>query len=275
MKDSALNRISTRTFKKEPLSNEDIDKISSIVFDSNSIKGPFDHSFEFTYYLNKLRSQKGKKIGTYGLIKNPPLFVGGTCNNDPESIIDYGYSMQRLILEYTKNGYNTCWLGGTFNRKHFKKDIPENEIIPAITPVGYAAESRSIIDKSFRSVAQSNTRFSLKQLFKRYDGEELTFKEDNVILQSLSLVRRGPSASNKQPWRGFVDDCKVHYYIKRTPRYPAISMGYDIQLLDMGIALCNFSIGLEHYKQNYAYFKLETPKIFEGMEYIISVDTSI
>ena len=33
MKDSALNRISTRTFKKEPLSNEDIDKISSIVFD--------------------------------------------------------------------------------------------------------------------------------------------------------------------------------------------------------------------------------------------------
>lgn len=275
MKETALNRISTRTFKKEPLNNEDVDKISSIVFESNQIKGPFDHSYEFIYYLNKMKSQKGKKIGTYGLIKNPPLFVGGTCNNDPESIIDYGFIMQKIILELTKHGFSTCWLGGTFNRKHFKKDMAENEIIPAITPVGYAAESRSIIDRSFRSVAQSNSRLSLKQLFKQYNNEELTFKEDNVLLQSLSLVRRGPSASNKQPWRAFIEENKVHFYIKRTPRYPAISMGYDIQLLDIGIALCNFSIGLEHYKQKYAYFKLDSAKDFEGMEYVLSVDTRI
>lgn len=272
MKDAALDRISTRTFIKEQLSNEDIDKISSLIYDTNKISGPFDHSVEIVYYINKLHNKNGKKIGTYGFIKNPPLFAGGVCDNNFESIVDFGYTLQHLILKLTEAGYSTCWLGGTFRRKHFENNLPEGGIIPAITPIGYAAATRSFIDRSLRSVAQSKSRYSMKELFKNYDNTDLSFTEDNTILQSLSLVRRAPSASNKQPWRAFIDGKTVHFYIKRTPKYPSISLGYDIQALDIGIALRNFTVGLEHYNADYSYITKENPSAFEGMEYILSVD---
>lgn len=273
MKDAALNRVSTRTFKNEQLQHEDIDKISEFIYKANNMNGPFDHSFELTYYLNKAHNRNGKKIGTYGLIKNPPLFAGGICQNDFHSIVDYGYVFQHLILELTNAKLGTCWLGGTFKRKHFESNLNKGEIIPAITPIGYPAENRSFVDRSLRSVAQSKSRFSMKEIFKLYNGSELSFTEDNIILQSLSMVRRAPSASNKQPWRAFIDDSVVHFYLKRTPKYPAISLGYDIQALDIGIALRNYTLGLEHYNANYEYIVINEPKSFKGMEYVLSVKT--
>ena len=56
------------------------------------------------------------------------------------------------------------------------------------------------------------------------------------------MVRLGPSASNKQPWRILVEDHGVHFYEKKTPRY-SDTFPYDIQRLDLGIAACPFHLG--------------------------------
>jgi len=58
------------------------------------------------------------------------------------ALIDLGFCMESIILKATKLGLETCWLGGTFKRAAFasKMDLAdEEEILPAITPVGYAA----------------------------------------------------------------------------------------------------------------------------------------
>ena len=57
------------------------------------------------------------------------------------------------------------------------------------------------------------------------------------------MVRLGPSASNKQPWRLVLSsDGKVyHFYIEHTPDYSS-KLGYDMQLLDIGIAMCQFEL---------------------------------
>jgi hypothetical protein len=274
MQNAVLNRISTRTFSKENLSNQHIDFINKVLQDTKDIKTPFDQHAKFTKIFSKDYGKIGKKIGTYGIIKNPTLFIGGTCKNEFQSIVDFGYLFEWIILKLTEEQLGTCWLGGTFKRKQFIKDVSEGDVIPAISPVGYAAKDRSFVDKGIRNLAKSSDRLDIGDIVKRYDGTALSFSENTIILQALSLVRRGPSASNKQPWRIYIDNNDAHFYLKRTPKYPSVSLGYDIQALDIGIALCHYIVGLESFGVPYNYDMIENPVNIPDEEYVISVRIS-
>jgi nitroreductase len=59
------------------------------------------------------------------------------------------------------------------------------------------------------------------------------------------MVRLGPSASNKQPWRIVRDGATWHVYIQRTPGYRnrwivRLMNVDDLQRVDAGIAMCHF-----------------------------------
>ncbi len=64
----------------------------------------------------------------------------------------------------------------------------------------------------------------------------------------LDMVRWGPSASNKQPWRILNVGGIWHFYLQRTPGYGKESMlgrllgVADVQRIDMGIAMCHFEL---------------------------------
>jgi hypothetical protein len=63
----------------------------------------------------------------------------------------------------------------------------------------------------------------------------------------LEMVRLGPSASNKQPWRILKDENAFHFYLQRTPGYQEsfvmkIVTVADLQRIDMGIAMCHFEV---------------------------------
>jgi hypothetical protein len=59
------------------------------------------------------------------------------------------------------------------------------------------------------------------------------------------MLRLGPSASNKQPWRVVKTGNTWHLFLARTKGYGqgilgrSLSRG-DMQRLDMGIAMCHF-----------------------------------
>ena len=64
---------------------------------------------------------------------------------------------------------------------------------------------------------------------------------------ALEMVRLGPSASNKQPWRILKHNQFWRFYMKRTPGYredliKRILDLCDLQRLDMGIAMCHFEL---------------------------------
>ena len=272
MRDAILNRVSTRTYQKGFLTKTETAQIQLIVDEYKEFKGPFGNSFDFTFTTNEKKLLGGKKISTFGLIKNVPAFVGGISEGTLESLVDFGYVFEYMILEFTKIGLDTCWLGGTFKRKDYHKGLRNNEIIPAITPVGHKANNRSIIDKIFRTVAQSQNRLDFSVLVKEYITEEaLALDVDDPISSSLDLVRRGPSASNKQPWRIFVDKEYIHFFLKRTPKYKGTALGYDIQALDIGIALSHFEIGMIHFNKKYEYFNESEIIKKENHQYIISL----
>lgn len=270
--DAVYKRISTRTYEQKQLTYNDIGTIKSVLSTYTKKNGPFAHSFDFALTLNDAKDTNGTKVGTYGLLKNVPAFIGGVCDNSLESIIDFGYIFEHIILELTAQGFGTCWLGGTFKRKNYRKALEDNQIIPAISPVGYRASKRSIIDRMMRSTAQSDNRLSYNELFLDDNLKPLNLEFDKNIMDCLNMVRKGPSASNKQPWRMIVDvdENTYHLYIARTPHY-AKPLKYDIQALDIGIALAHFELGLTHYNIKFTTTKLEQYPQNEGWEYIISV----
>ena len=57
------------------------------------------------------------------------------------------------------------------------------------------------------------------------------------------MVRWAPSAVNRQPWRVVMDGEKAHFYEKRSKGYVDAS-GWDLQKVDVGIAMCHFAFGL-------------------------------
>ncbi|MPN60575.1 hypothetical protein SDC9_208304 [bioreactor metagenome] len=57
----------------------------------------------------------------------------------------------------------------------------------------------------------------------------------------LEMVRLGPSASNKQPWRIVRESGRYHFFEQKTPGYGS-TFNFDMQSIDMGIAACHFHL---------------------------------
>ncbi len=157
--------------------------------------------------------------------------------------------MERIVLFATDLGLGTCWVGGIFTRSGFSRRIGTKggETIPAVVPTGYIADEGGSGDP-IRRLAGSNQRLPWEALF--FDarwGVPLLPEAAGAYAEALEMVRLGPSASNKQPWRIVREGDRWHFYLQRTPRYAAVGLGKlikvaDIQRIDLGIAMCHFEL---------------------------------
>lgn len=85
------------------------------------------------------------------------------------------------------------------------------------------------------------------------------------------MVRLGPSASNKQPWRLVIQDGSCHFYEYKTPGYTD-RFPYDIQRIDMGIAAAHFDFAVKEKGLRGTFNTSSQPKIDlpEHVEYVFS-----
>jgi len=270
-------RQSIRTFETQKITTEHLKEINDYFNEENNLIGPFGKKgqIELVQVTNNV-TDKGIKLGTYGFIKNPSAYMIGITENNQYSLVDFAYTFQKLILFLTELGIGTCWMGGTFNRNSFEMEIQldERRFIPCITPIGYPKQKQRVFDKAVRLVVKADNKKSWDKLFYDANFKSTLIKENAGLLEvPIEMVRLGPSASNKQPWRLVVsDDRKVcHFYIEHTPNY-STKLGYDMQLLDIGIAMCQFDLACQELNIN-GNWTVENPKINllnEQTEYIVS-----
>jgi nitroreductase len=225
--------------------------------------------------FNELEMGELKNLTTYGVIRGARQFIVGAAERKPEALEDFGYCMERNILKATSLGLGTCWLGGTFKRSGFgdKMGIGEGELLPAITPVGYAGARRSLVDRIFRFSAGSDHRKPWHELFYLHGMDtSLDHEKSGKFDTPLECVRMAPSASNKQPWRVVKagDQNTFHFYLKRTPGYENIIKEIRLQNVDMGIAMCHFDLSAKELGLNGSW-NVNDPQIKSvGMEYVAS-----
>ena len=263
-----VERKSVRTYEDENLSENDLMVIKE---EMDKLSSPFGNTVKYAFLETK-GDEKEASLGTYGIIKGRVDYIGASIKKDePYALEALGYELEKLMLFLTSLNIGTCWLGGTFKREDFKKamDIGEGELLPAITPVGYPKEKKTMADKLVRLMAKGNQRKPYEELFFRGDFETPLDETTLPIFgEALEMVRLGPSASNKQPWRVLYLDNVFHFYLKETPGYSK-SFPYNIQKIDMGIAACHFELTCKEKGMDLAFSTDKAPdvKLGENMHY--------
>ena len=280
MIDTMRKRQSIRTYDTKNILESDFIKIKDYIKKDENFKGPFGYQgrVELVQVTNYV-TDKGIKLGTYGFIKNQKGYLVGLAENNKDSLLDFAYCFQKLVLYLTDLELGTCWMGGTFNRNSFEQEISieKGEFIPSITPFGYPNEKQRVFDKVARMVVKADNKKAWDKLFYDTDFTSPLPKEKAGQLEiPIEMVRLGPSASNKQPWRLVLSEDRkvVHFYIEHTPNYSA-KLGYCMQLLDIGIAMCQFDIGCQELRIDGEWFKEEPDMMLpnENVEYMVSWKT--
>jgi len=113
-----------------------------------------------------------------------------------------GYTGEGLILEATSMDLATCWVGGFFNPYAAARQFPlqPRERILAVSPLGYAEESKTFEEKILSGFGRNSKRIPLTQFV---SGLELS-RYPQWLPEALEAVRFAPSAMNRQPWRLYI-----------------------------------------------------------------------
>jgi hypothetical protein len=279
-------RKSVRTYKDLVIPKKDKSAINDFI--SRDIQTPFNSEIRFEIIETaELDRDQLRSLGTYGMINGAKNFIAGTVkkNTTPdgkisiaaEKLTDYGFAMEKIILHLSDAGFGTCWLGGTFNKSGFSKKIntTSEEVIPAVTPFGYESTKRALVDRMIRGVAGSKHRKQWDELFFKNDfTTPLSSDEASVYAKPLEMVRVAPSASNKQPWRILKDKKTeaLHLFLQRTKNYPKMPFGIDMQIIDMGIAMCHFELTCRELAIEGRWQKLKSAEVLADINAQLSGD---
>jgi hypothetical protein len=268
-------RSSRRSYTSRPVEDEKQDALTRFF---SGIKGPFDVRTRFRLVdTSTWSSQSINALGTYGTIRGANLFIVGAVERAERDMEHFGYMFEQIILFATDLALGTCWVGGIFNRSGFaeKIGIREHEIVPAVSPVGHATGRRSLTDSVIRWSAGSKSRKPWGRLFFHETfNTQLADRAAGRYVTPLEMVRLGPSASNRQPWRILKEPGKntFHFYLRRSKGYDKLIRAVDLQRIDMGIAMCHFELTAAEMKLA-GKWKIKDPRIGplpERTEYMIS-----
>lgn len=265
IKDIIRKRKSVRTFDEHPLSDEDRKKLTEYL---KELDNPFDIPVEFRFL-----DAKEHKLSS-PVIVGTDCYIAAKVNMCPQFEVAYGYSFEKFCLYAESLGLGTVMLGGTLSRKTFETamELADNEVMPIASPVGYPADKKSVREKLMRKAIKADERQPFEKLFfENSFAKSLTADGAEQFAEAFEMVRLAPSAVNKQPWRAVKCGNIVHFFKKKTRGMATDS--FDIQKIDIGIALAHFDLTL---KENgiLGNFMSLTPdfKIDDSMEYIISYE---
>ena len=241
-------RTSTRTFDSKEIEADKLKKIEAYLTEINedaiALSG-IKARFVLSNFKNT-NTKEENKVGTYGVISGVKTYIVGIVDKGEKNALEFGYLFEKIVLAATDLGLHTCWLGGTFKKSDFEQnmDLMETDTIAIVSPLGYKKDKPRIMETAMRKVIGANKRKPWDEIFfDKNPQTPLTEKDAAEYAVPLEMIRIGPSASNKQPWRVVKDGEYFHFYLSRTKGYG--SVGFDMQLNDIGIAKCHFELSAE------------------------------
>lgn len=266
-------RYSVRTYSQQQIEPEKLDALTQFITTNNI--GPFGNEVRLKIIdASTEKKEQLKSLGSYGIIKGANVFIAGAVKKSEYGMEDFGYCMEKAILEATRLELGTVWLGGMLSRSNFGKrlEVTTDEVVPAVTPIGYSAEKRSLADKMIRTLSKGNNRKKFEELFFVNNLNKPMDKESaGRYFEALEAVRWAPSASNKQPWRIIKNEAGAFdFYLNEDKKYNNIFKDIKIQNIDMGIAMCHFELAAKELGLNGTWQKNQETSKIEDLKYIIS-----
>lgn len=267
-------RTSTRSYDNRKIDPTALQKLNGYIAEINEekkIKGKF-----LLVQNNTTEVGKAKPLGTYGFISGANSFIVGIIDKSEKDALMFGYLFEKIVLYATDLGIQTCWLGGTFKKRDFEQKIilHDNEFIPIVSPIGYKKEKPRVFETAMRTAIGANKRKAWNELFfENNNTDPLDEISAGLYEIPLEMVRLGPSASNKQPWRIIQDKDTFHFFLCRTKGYGLAD--FDIQKNDIGIAQCHFELAANELGRKGSWQEYENISVPVGWEYIMTWTSDI
>ncbi len=168
-----------------------------------------------------------------GFLKNYGLFAGvrnlivmAGPRNDPHLAEKIGYYGERLVLEATKLDLDTCWVGGSYDRKAVRSLIADADTALAVIVFGNAGKEYSPRERFIRLIA--HRRKTDRDQFFLSDGTEPAWFQ-----AAIDLVVKAPSAVNQQPARFHVANGVIR---------GGLRIHNAAAMIDLGIAKLHFGL---------------------------------
>ena len=175
-------------------------------------------------------------VGGYGKVKGASsalIFIGDQAASGVNQRI--GYLGEALVLEATRLGLGTCWVGGFFDagRTATQVELAKGERIYAVSPLGLTPEDKTAGERMMSAVARSHKRKPLEVTAPDAGPETWPV----WAMEGLKAARVAPSAVNRQPWRFSFQGGAVCVAPDSAIDTPKIS-----RRLDCGIAMLHFEL---------------------------------
>ncbi len=175
-------------------------------------------------------------LGSYGRVTGAPhLLVFIADEQGPFADQHVGLTGEGVVLEATRLGLDTCWVGGFFKAAKVRRvvDLAEGERVYAVSPLGCASRSVGAAERSMQSMAGSKKRKCVEELA---PGIGSSWPEWAVT--AVETARLAPSAVNRQPWRFRLEDGGLVIARDNSFETPKVT-----KRLDCGIAMLHAELG--------------------------------
>lgn len=235
--EAMIARKSIRQYEQIELTNEQKEQILATAEQAFALT---DSKMKL-YVLGKNQAQEGMSgiIGDYGKLISAQCFLAMTATECPNYLLDSGFRFEQVILEATKLGLGTCWVGGFVKESALQTilDIPKEERIIALTPIGQPSKP-SITSILARKAMGSSKRLPLNAIFSWKEAgkplPQLIMGNPNIV-RLLEAIRLAPSWANKQPAKYILSESGLEIY--KTSEQ--LKDGKDYHLVDCGISMAH------------------------------------
>lgn len=176
-------------------------------------------------------------VGSYGRVTGSPsaFAVIGTVGA-PGVDMAVGYTGEAIVLEATRLGLGTCWIGGYFKPTRVADilQLGGGERAFAISPLGYSSDTFSGYEKMIKTVksVQGTPRKPASELATGLESWPTWART------GIEAARVAPSAVNRQPWRFRYENGRIIVSFDGEETGQKIS-----KKLDCGIAMLHFELG--------------------------------
>lgn len=224
LKPEIVQRKSIRKYRDEPFSAEEIGRISAAAKSA-------EHLFkDINAEAIVLNAEEYRKIAGGMFIAHAPYYIVIKSESKPGYLVNAGYLGENIVLQLTKAGIGTCFLGGA-KSKEKKAELPYVISIALGKPDGELRKDESAAS--------------------RKEIPEIASGETEPHMNALKAARLAPSGMNMQPVRYVCAPGGIGVFRKK----PLLSMFAKMQEIDCGIAIANIVWNEPEYK-----FAVEAPE---------------
>lgn len=232
--EAIFSRKSTRKFLGSGMSDAELARVGQISESAERLYPEIPMQVHMVRDGLKIQAIMHGIIGSYGKIKAPHYLV--VTSEDLNGYLEnVGYTIEQVVLEMTRLGIATCWIGGHVDKQVLKSvlEIEGPQVPVVLIAFGYPEHPGDV----YRSDPLSAKRKSLNEIVSGSD--EWAWKD------VIEAVRIAPSAANSQPWRLVLKNDLTHVFITRGNLVTQRLFG-TINYVDAGIALCHLAIASRH-----------------------------